>query len=64
MELPLLKYDITNNLELQKPVIYSRYMLAKLIKKAEQLLTSRSLNVLKDFYNRLIFLAKTKKIYQ
>jgi hypothetical protein len=25
MDLPSLKNDITNNLELQKPVIYSRY---------------------------------------
>jgi hypothetical protein len=34
-DLPLLKTDITNNLEPQKPVIYSRY---PNLKKAEPLL--------------------------
>ncbi len=30
MDLPLLKNDITNNLESQKPVIYSRYLLSRI----------------------------------
>jgi len=39
MDLPLLKNDITNNLESQKPVIYSRYMQTAITKKAGPLLT-------------------------